>query len=341
MARKRPKSLFSIKKILAACALLLLLIIGTGAGYALSLYQSTSEMVEESHQTSGRENETSDLRDQPVDPVEDNVSVLFIGVDNSEHRDQSQSRSDALLLATFNKDENSVKLLSIPRDSYTYIPEVGYSTKINHAHAFGGAEATIETVEQFMKVPVDYYVQMNFDAFVDVVNAIGGITYDVPYEFKESDSDDDKKAIHLYPGVQRLNGEEALAMARTRKHDSDLARGQRQQEILKAIVDKATSSSSVFKIDELVEAVGNHMETNLTFPEMRGFLSYGLDENVEIDTMQLDGSGGFGNNGAWYYYVNEENKLKIQETLQEHLELQSESQSNNLAEDDQNDNNVY
>ncbi|MFC2947738.1 LCP family protein [Virgibacillus sediminis] len=332
MANKRRASLFSVKNIISAAGFLLLLILGAGAGYALYLYDSTSDMVEQSHESSGRVNEQSPLREEPVDPVEDNVSVLFMGIDDSEQRDEAPSRTDALILATFNKEKKSVKLLSIPRDSYVYIPEVGYSTKINHAHAFGGTQATIETVERFLKVPVDYYVKMNFDGFVEVVNTIGGITYDVPYELKEFNSDDERNAIHLYPGVQRLNGEEALALARTRKYDSDLARGQRQQEILKAIADKATSASTVFKIDELIESVGDNMKTNLTFPEMRGFVSYGLDENVKVDTMQLDGTGGYGDSGAWYYYVNEKSKKEIQQTLQNHLELESESQTSELAQ---------
>src|SRR5690606_21377009 len=106
-----------------------------------------------------------------------------------------------------------------------YIPEVGYNDKINHAHAFGGPKATIETVEQLLDVPVDYYVKLNFHAFTEVVDVIGGITAEVPYELWESDSNDKKNAIHLLPGEQLLNGEQALALARTRKYDSDIERG--------------------------------------------------------------------------------------------------------------------
>src|SRR5699024_5353757 len=126
-------------------------------------------------------------------------------------------------------------------DSYVYIPEVGYNTKINHAHAYGGPRATSKAVEELLAIPIDYYVRINFEAFMDVVDALDGITVDVPYEFREQDSQDRANKIHLNPGVQKLDGEEALALARTRKLDNDIERGKRQQEIVKALIDRAVS----------------------------------------------------------------------------------------------------
>ena len=92
-----------------------------------------------------------------------------------------------------------MKLVSIPRDSYVYIPEVGYRDKITHAHAFGGTRATIEPVEELFDIPVDYYVKMNFNAFIDVVDALGGIEAEVPYNRTEKD-ENDKYTIHLKKG---------------------------------------------------------------------------------------------------------------------------------------------
>lgn len=331
MRKRRRKSKGSVKKLFLSVGIVLLFLAAIGGGYAFYLYKSTSDMVSGSYEKTGRDNEQSDLREKPVDPVEDNVSILFIGVDDSEYRDQEDTRSDALLLATFNQEQNNVKLLSIPRDSYVYIPEAGYNTKINHAHAFGGAKSSIETVEEYFQIPVDYYVRMDFNAFVDVVDAIGGINYEVPYEFKESDSNDKKDSIHLQEGYQHLNGEQALALARTRKHDSDVERGKRQQELLMTIAKKSTSAESVLKLDDVIVAVGDNMSTNLTFPEMRGFLSYGLDENVEMETVNLDGEGGYGESGAWYYYVSEESRQEVSSTLQNHLDIEKANDSTDYA----------
>src|SRR5699024_12824291 len=93
-------------------------------------------------------NDKADLRDEYVDTKFENVSKLIMGVDENEKRKKREkSRTDALILATLNKDDKSVKLLSIPRDSFVYIPEVSKEDKINHAHAFGGTKAIIDTLE--------------------------------------------------------------------------------------------------------------------------------------------------------------------------------------------------
>src|SRR5699024_8211476 len=196
-------------------------------GYAAYLYMQADSVLSDAYEDTGKEK--SDLREKVVDPKFDNVSVLIMGVDSSDVRENAETaRTDTMMVATLNKDDNSVKLLSIPRDSYVYVPDVGYETKINHAHSFGGPKATIDTVENLLGIPVDYYARINFSAFMDVVDAVDGITVDVPYEFTEQDSSDKPDKVHLYEGEQELDGEEALAFARTRKMDSDVERGKRQ-----------------------------------------------------------------------------------------------------------------
>lgn len=297
----------------------LLLLLGV-FGYGAYLYTKADTVMSESYEDDGREK--SPLRDAMVDPTIDNVSVLIMGVDANEHRDNAENaRTDALLLATFNKDDKSVNLVSIPRDSYVYIPEVGRQDKINHAHAFGGPRTTIETVEHLLDIPVDYYVKLNFHAFVEVIDALGGVEVEVPYEFKESNSMDKRDSIHLKPGLQELNGEEALALARTRKLDSDVERGKRQMEIIKAVVDKAVSVNSILNYDDLLVAVGDNMTTNMTFSDMKTFISYGssLTSN-KITTHTLEGYDY--QPGSIYYYALDEAALEETKTeLQTHLEI--------------------
>lgn len=289
-------------------------------GYGGYLYMKADTVLSESYEEVEREK--SPLREAVVDPTIDNVSVLIMGVDENEHRGNADSsRTDALMVATFNKDEKSINLVSIPRDSLVYIPEAGYEDKINHAHAFGGPKATIETVENLLEIPIDYYVRLNFHAFVDVVDALNGITVEVPYEFKESNSMDKRDSIHLLPGLQTLDGEEALALARTRKLDNDIERGKRQQEILKAIIDKATSLGSVLNYDEVIEAVGDNMTTNMTFSDIKTFITYGTSAgNLEIETYTLEGTD-YQPAGVYYWKLD---PIALEETkslLQEHLEI--------------------
>lgn len=267
----------------------------------------------------------SDKREAKVEPLEDNVSLLFIGVDDSETRGQGAdvSRSDALMLATLNNKTKTIKLVSIPRDSYVEIPSVGYEDKIAHAHALGGTLATIETVEELFDIPVDYYVRMNFEAFIDVVDALGGIEAEVPYAMLEKD-EFDRYTINLEPGLQELNGQQALALARTRKQDSDIERGKRQQEIIEAILSKATSASSISKYDDVIEAIGDNMKTDMTFKEMKSFISYLSEGMPRVDTVTLQGYDDM-STGTYYYALDEEALEETKHILQSHLGLIPES----------------
>jgi polyisoprenyl-teichoic acid--peptidoglycan teichoic acid transferase len=298
-----------------------LLIAFSAAGYGAYLYKKAETVFSSSYKDDGREK--SDKRETVVDPKDDNVSVLFIGVDGSDSRKYGEkTRSDALMLATLNEKKKTVKLVSIPRDSYVYIPEVDYETKINHAHYFGGPKATIETVEETLDIPVDYYVKMNFYAFMDVIDALNGINVEVPYEMYEKDAEDQHNAIHLMPGMQKLNGEEALALARTRKLDNDIERGKRQQEILKAIMKKAISANSISKYDDVIEAIGSNMETNMTFDEMKALVSYGTNGSLDVETLSLDGGDMYIDN-TYYWELDPDSIEEVSEELQTHLGISS------------------
>lgn len=290
----------------------LLLLIGS-LGYASFLMQKAESVMNKSYEMLRYDNAKS------LDPTKDNFSVLFIGIDDSRSRNfKKDTRSDALILATFNAKSKSVKMVSIPRDSYVYIPCENKYDKITHAHAYGGVECTVQSVENLFNIRVNYYVKMNFYAFMDVVNALGGIEVEVPYDIKEKDSEDHRNAIVLKKGLHTLNGEEALALARTRKKDNDIERGKRQQEILKAILKKASQVSSITKYDDVIEAVGNNMKTNFTFDQIKSLIYYVIsNKNISIESLYLKGTDH--NDGVYYYMLDEQSVQKISETLQNHL----------------------
>lgn len=289
--------------------------------YASYLYIKADSVLSNSYEDDGMDK--SALRESTVDPSVDNVSVLIMGVDSSDLRkNEDNARTDTLMVATLNKKDKSIKLVSIPRDSYVYIPEVGYESKINHAHAYGGTQATRETVERLLDIPIDYYVKVNFEAFIEVVDAVNGITVDVPYELREQNSKDQANAVHLLPGKQELNGEEALALARTRKLDNDIERGKRQQEIIKAIVKKAVSVNSVLKYDDILEAIGSNMTTNMTFSEMKSFIAYGTEgKHLDFETYTLEGAD-YQQNGSYYWQLDDTALSETQNMLKRHLDIQ-------------------
>lgn len=314
---KQKNSRFSL--ILKICLILATSLLICASAYGMYLAKKAEHAVDQAYEAV-ENRDVSVKREVKVEPVQDNVSVLFIGIDDSETRGQGEgARSDALLLATLNNKTKTVKLVSIPRDSYVFIPYVGYKDKITHAHAYGGTLATIETVEELFDIPVDYYVRMNFDAFIEIVDALGGIEAEVPYALHEKD-EFDRNTVNLQPGLQQLNGSQALALARTRKQDNDIERGKRQQEILKAIAKQVASVSSISKYDDLIEAVGSNMKTDMTFKEMKSFFSY-LSQGVpRIDTLTLQGNDDM-STGVYYYKLDDQSLSETQHILKSHLGL--------------------
>ncbi|WP_020189175.1 LCP family protein [Kurthia sp. Dielmo] len=310
----------------------LILLLAFGGGYIYYLFHSGKKAAENAYVENSRTK--SELRDESVQPLTDNISIMIVGIDDSEKRSQGEgnSRSDALLVATLNNKDKSIKLVSIPRDSYVYIPTVGYKDKITHAHAYGGIDATRETVEGLLNVPIDYYFRVNFEAFIEIVDALGGVTVDVPYEINELD-ENDKRTVHLMPGTQEVNGREALALARTRHQDSDVERGKRQQMILEAIASKATSVTSFTKYDKVLAAVGNNMQTDMTFDEMKSLFAYLQNGMPDIDSLSLKGSDDM-SSGIYYYLLQDDSLLETRQTLQKHLGLTIDTKLN-LSEDEE------
>ncbi|HLO11955.1 MAG TPA: LCP family protein [Pseudoneobacillus sp.] len=303
----------------------LIFVLLAGGAYATYLYNKAETAMSNSYKPLDRK---STKRVKEVSPELDNITVLFAGVDESKKRNAPGLRTDALMLATFNQKQKSVKLLSIPRDSYVYIPSKGYEDKITHAYGKGGISSTIDTVEGLLDIPVDYYVKMNFEAFIDVVESLGGVDVNVTKNIDEMDSKDRHHAIILHPGFQTLNGEEALAYARTRKIDSDIERGKRQQEILKAIVSKASSAKSVTKYAKVIEAIGENMETDLSFDEMKSFLDYAVGgNNLNIESLSLKGSDSR-ISGIYYYQLDQTSLEEVKSTLKTQLEFGKVDNSN-------------
>lgn len=325
--KKRSKK----KRILWFVLIPLFLVIIGGGSYFFHIYNKAQAVANGAFSELGR-GDKSAKREKPVKPMTDNVSILIMGVDESKTREKeygTATRTDALLLATINKNDKSVKLLSIPRDSRVYIPSRKKEDKITHAHVFGGVDSTIDTVERFLDVPVDYYVKFNFESFIEIVDSLGGIDVDVPVTFTEQDSKDNADAIHLEKGHQHLNGEEALALARTRHIDSDYMRGQRQQLVLEAIAEKALSVNSIDKLGDLLDAVDNDIKTNLTFDDMMAITKNMISSDLQMDKLQIEGKDEY-IDGIYYYVPDEKSVEDISTELQNHLGVTGKSDHKKL-----------
>jgi LCP family protein required for cell wall assembly len=215
------------------------------------------------------------------------VNLLLIGVDERPDQPQEGVRSDTLVVARLDAAGRRVSLLSIPRDSRVSIRDVGQA-KVNYAYAYGYANAhalygegvaphqggmalAAETVEPFLGIPIHYTAQINFDGFAAIVDALGGVTIDVPRPIVDDaypTADFGYTRIEFQAGPQRMDGARALIYARTRHADSDFGRGERQQQVIRAILDELRARGPVGQallLSRLRGALGGTVATTLPF----------------------------------------------------------------------------
>ncbi|MGE6630281.1 LCP family protein [Bacillus sp. NPDC077027] len=313
--RKKKKRLKPWVKVTLFIFGILLLTTASVTGYAYYKVTNASKKA----QVSLDRGSQSVKRIKAFDPGKDSFSVLLLGIDSRKGETVKQARSDAMVLATVNRTNKTVKLLSIPRDSYVNIPGHGYD-KITHAHAFGGADLTVDTIENLLDIPVDFVIQSNFKAFKEIVNELNGVPVNIQDEYVVKQIEKDTKGkVVLQTGAHTLNGDEALAYVRTRKADSDLLRGKRQMEVLKAIFDKSKSLTSIPSYDNIIDTLGDNVTTNLSMQELVGLFPL-LTSLKSVETLQLKGSD-YEPNGIYYYQLDQNQLNEVKTDLKEQLEL--------------------
>jgi len=304
-ARKKKK-----KWLWITLSIIGLLLISVGS-YAYYIFQSAANTVETIHEDIDRE--VSEKRpEQVVFTEKDPISILLMGVDE---RKGDVGRADTLILMTVNPNTNSTQMVSIPRDTRTEIVGKGTQDKINHAYAYGGTQMAIDTVENFLDVPVDYFVKINMDSFKDTVDAVGGVTVENTLDFSYDGHDFPK-------GTLTLDGEEALAYTRMRKEDprGDFGRQDRQRQVIEGVMKKGASITSITKFGDMFNVVQNNVKTNLTFDEMWDIQENYKEASGNLTQFQVEGSGDK-IDGVYYYIVSEEDRLALSKQLKEHLEI--------------------
>lgn len=279
--------------------------------YLYSFYHSLSEALEAMHQPI-REKSQKRVEQITLDE-KDPFTVLLLGVDQ---RENDRGRSDTMILLAVNANKKSIKMISIPRDTRTEIIGKGFEDKINHAYAFGGVEMSIDTVEHFFDVPVDYFIQVNMEGFQDIVDAVDGVTVNNDMEFTFG-------GTHFPKGTISLNGEDALKYARMRKEDprGDFGRQMRQRQIIEAVIKEGASLSTLTNYGDIFKALGENVRTNLTFNEMVSIQRNYKEAAKNIEQFQINGRGTM-INGIYYYVVPDEERMNLQNMLKEQLEIQ-------------------
>ena len=270
--------------------------------------QEETKIIDEIEKTY-KKNEISKITGESETVYNSNASitepftVLLMGVDSTDEAldKNSTGNGDALMLITFNPKTLNATILSIPRDSYVYLPNMGTENKITHA-AWGGTNNMINTIERFTDIDINYYVKINFKGVVKLVDLLGGIKVNVPIDFCEQDSNRNwgDSTICLDEGEQTLNGEQALALARHRKTllTGDLQRGTNQQLVVQGMLNSAKNIKSANQALSILDTLSNNMDTNFTTKQLLSFYdifkviletSSNKDNLINIQKLYLSG----------------------------------------------------
>lgn len=241
-------------------------------------------------------------------PGDKPVTFLLFGIDSGEwvggtYR-EGTGRADTIVLVQADPLSQKAALLSIPRDTLVEIPGRPGDDKINHAYAFGQAPLLVETVEHFTGVPVDGYVGLNYRAFKDIVDLLGGVEFDVDRVIT-------CRGLRLEPGRQHLDGDAAFALVSFRNEPmGDIGRVRRQQRFIKAVAGSARQSS-LDQLFYIMLAAWDNLDTDISFPEAVT-LSRRLSGITEEDmAMELVPGWFYNRNGVSYWrpYLDETGKV--------------------------------
>lgn len=330
------KKLSLWKKILVLSGLLVLLGgISVGA-YAYHIYSQVEQTAQNIYKPiSNKEGGGKPKKALEEQETPKPISILLMGVDK---RPGDFGRSDVMIVLTLNPKTNTMQMVSIPRDTRITLEGYGYE-KINHAYAFGGSSLAVKTVEDFININIDYYIRLNMKGLADLVNAVGGIT--VYNDDSWHDPGYYKKGYFYHEGKLHLNGAQAIGFVRMRYiPGGDFARNEHQREVIKAIIDKAASFSSFTRYQNVLEAIEDHVKTNLTFDDMKYIAMNYRDCRKNLEMYEVKGNGET-INGIWYLLVNKQERQKVHNMIKEQLVVASASdQQNNQKEKSREDTNT-
>lgn len=262
MRVQRMRRKKAIQRTALAVAAILILVVAGGGAYAYSLIHSAQkQMRNNADQEKVKEAITEHVAGEPF-------TVLLLGQDNRPG--ESAARADTIIVAKIDPENDKVWMLSIPRDTRVKIPGHGVN-KINAATFYGGPALMIDTVEEFLGVPINHYMDINFDGFIKVVDSLGGVYIDVDTEIDDpkASSHGSYTASHIEKGYQLLDGDHALTYVRSRDFpDADFTRMRHQQQFFKALADQTVQFKNVFKIPAMVKDVAQYMSTDMSVKQI-------------------------------------------------------------------------
>lgn len=279
------------KTLIKLLLLILIMALGSAIYYVSSIYRGLESLNKTSENSPFSEINEAVAVEPPEWLGTEPVNILLMGVDARGTKKGEIPRSDSMMVVSLDPTQKSIHVFSILRDTYTDIAGHGknrINTAIQH-----GPQVAMSTVGELLGMPVQYYVYTDFQGFIQLVDAVGGVDFHIEKDMNyESKADKHEFDINLKEGMQHLNGTTALQYVRFR-HDamSDFSRTQRQRDFLKAIAEEMKTTTSIMKLPSILKEVSPYIDTNLSVDDMWKLASLGYQSNVtaseQIPPMKL------------------------------------------------------
>lgn len=276
---------------------------------------------------------TEKIESNGIDISESPFTVLVSGSDMTGQPTDT-SLSDMNMLLFVDPQNQSISTISIPRDSFIPNPAYNYTNdKLTHT-GNDGVDNTVKAIENAFQIDIDFYVKISFSSLIEIVDAVGGVEVDVPIHIEEQDENrsfETQDLIILEPGIQTLNGKQALAFSRHRKSyaNQDLGRNAAQLQVIKGIIKSLISPEGIFnRIEKVMEIIPNYTLTNFTKGQMQSFIKSQLEDPKSWNITSISLSNGIAPGPEGYatvasmsepqsvYYLNINDLMKVQAIYQ-------------------------
>lgn len=325
--KEKPKK----KKKFIILIILLILVISLGIFIAKRLHDASGNVI---GAILGHNEETLKNLDK--------LQVLILG--------ESTGMSDTIIVASYDPKTQKASLLSIPRDTFTGTNKSSakYYHKINALYNYGETpEKTVEAVNEITGLNIQYYILVDTEALIKLVDTIGGLEFDVPIDMNYDDSTQDLH-IHLSAGYQKLNGKQVEGLVRFRHNNDwtsyspnygieDHGRSRTQRNVVIALANQTLKFKNITEISNIIDILKEYVDTNLDLNAIKDYLPYATQMNM--DNVKVGMLPGYDDivNGIWFFfYDEEETKALVDELFNDVAPDSEESQEvddeNTLAE---------
>lgn len=249
------------------------------------------------------------------------ITILLTGIDNGAlyYEDVEDARTDVMMVFTINPKTKESTVVSVPRDALGIQSNTDEFDKLNHAYMnYDGIGGAINSLQQYLDMPIDYYVNVNLQGFMDIIDALGGIEITPTLSFTQN-------GVSFTEGETRtLTGIEALQYVRMRKVDpeGDIGREKRQQQLIDAVVDKVISLGTITNYNEILDALGDNVKTNVTIDNMFALQSTYLSAMDNLNKLVFDDYVDLNLDYGYYMLITEQERLEVVSQMHNNLDYE-------------------